>query len=189
MDFKKPENIKVQSQKFNTISQKNNNGTKNEHIHKHPNNNINKNKIKINNKTTNNNNLYLESRRLSSDWKLLHPAKIRDNYNYNRQKQISSKRYFFEGDAYDENDPFIDDTGYKDDNNHKEVMNVLYGFKNFQDMKKKNEVKGDIEVANYDTIQEEEERTRRIGKQEDFEALIENRRLEENEEDEDEDDY
>ena len=44
-------------------------------------------------------------------------------------------------------------------------------------------------MANYDTIQEEEDRTRRIGRQEDYEALIENRRLEENEEDEDDDDY
>ena len=40
-----------------------------------------------------------------------------------------------------------------------------------------------------DVIQEEEDRTRRIGRQEDLEALIENRRLEENEEDEDDDDY
>ena len=61
---------------------------------------------------------------------------------------MSSKRYFFEGDDYDEDDPFIDNTDYRDDN-HKEVMNVLKNFKNYQDMKKKNEVKGDIEVAKY----------------------------------------
>ena len=50
----------------------------------------------------------------------------------------------------------------------------------------KNEVKGDIEVANYDTIQEEEDRTRRIGRQEDLQALIENRKREENEEEDEE---
>ena len=56
-------------------------------------------------------------------------------------------------------------------------------------MRKKNEVEGDIEVANYDIIQAEEARTRRIGMQEDQEALEEIRKRgydEEDEEDEDE---
>ena len=197
--IKKPENIKIQSHKINNISQKNNTSTKNEHIHKHPNDNINKNKIKTNNNI--NNNHYsndskkdkiknpIESRKSVPNVKMMHQEKMRDNFSYNKHRQMSSKRYFFEGDDYDEDDPFIDNTDYRDDN-HKEVMNVLKNFKNYQDMKKKNEVKGDIEVANYDTIQEEEDRTRRIGRQEDYEALIENRRLEEDEEEEeDEDDY
>jgi hypothetical protein len=55
-------------------------------------------------------------------------------------------------------------------------------------MKKKTEFKGDIMVSNYDRIQEEEERTRRIGKKEDLEALIENREREDSQEESDEED-
>ena len=43
-------------------------------------------------------------------------------------------------------------------------------------------------VSNYDRIQEEEERTRRIGKKEDLEALIENREREDSQEESDEED-
>ena len=192
--MKKPENVKMHSQKINVIPQKHNNSTKNEHINKHTNDNINKNKSKMNNNI--NNNHYSSDSKIdriknsfeNRDGKILHPENMRNNFDYNKHKQISSKRHFFENDDYDEDDPFIDNTDYQNDNN-KELMHVLYKFKNFQDMRKKYEAKGDIEVANYDTIQEEEDRTRRIGRQEDLEALIENRRLEENEEDEDDDDY
>ena len=67
-------------------------------------------------------------------------------------------------------------------------MAVLNNFKAYQDMKKKTEFKGDIMVSNYDRIQEEEERTRRIGKKEDLEALIENREREDSQEESDEED-
>ena len=57
--------------------------------------------------------------------------------------------------------------------------------KKVKDIQKKNEYVGDVEVANYDTIQDEEEFTRRVGKKEDEEELKKIRA----EEDEEEEDY
>ena len=58
-------------------------------------------------------------------------------------------------------------------------------------LEKKNESKGDIPEADYQTIQDEEEQTRRIGRKVDAEELERNRKLKEIEGDdeEDEEDY
>ena len=58
-------------------------------------------------------------------------------------------------------------------------------------LEKKNESKGDIPEADYQTIQDEEEITRRIGRKVDAEELERNRKLKEIEGDdeEDEEDY
>ena len=59
--------------------------------------------------------------------------------------------------------------------------------KKIREIQKKNEYAGDVEVANYDTIQEEEDYTRRVGKREDEEELKKIKA--EEEEEEEEEDY
>ena len=178
-NFKRPDNIKPLSHKINQIPHKNNiNSNPNKISHHSEESKIDKIKKA------------LENRRIGNS-KYISPDKINNNnnylYNYNKPKHISSKRDFFENSDYDENDSFIDDTNYQDEN-YKEVMGVLNKFKSYQDKKKETEYKGDIIVSNYDRIQEEEERTRRIGKQEDLQALIENREREDSQEESDEED-
>ena len=203
-NFKRPDNLKPLSHKINQNPIKNNNNSSNKISHYSNNNSnlhINKDKTKINN---NHNKIHnseetkidrikkaLENRRADYDGKHIYPEKIKNSYYYNnniKPKYIRTKRDFFEGSDYDESDSFIDDSNYKKDDAHKEVMAVLNNFKAYQDMKKKTEFKGDIMVSNYDRIQEEEERTRRIGKKEDLEALIENREREDSQEESDEED-
>ena len=179
-NFKRPDNIKPLSHKINQIPHKNNiNSNPNKISHHSEESKIDKIKKA------------LENRRIGNS-KYISPDKINNNnnnylYNNNKPKHISSKRDFFENSDYDENDSFIDDTNYQDEN-YKEVMGVLNKFKSYQDKKKETEYKGDIIVSNYDRIQEEEERTRRIGKQEDLQALIENREREDSQEESDEED-
>ena len=62
--------------------------------------------------------------------------------------------------------------------------------KKIKEEQKKNEAKCEVEVANYDTIQEEEDYTRRIGKKEDEEELKKIREMKnESDYDDEDDDY
>ena len=188
--IKRPENTKHQShQIYKNSSQNKININKNIHNDSH---NMVKNKNKVDNiHNTGDSKIdriknSLESRRIGPEMKLTQQEKMRYDDGNKKPTKKYLNRQFFEQNEYDDNDDFIDDSNYR---KNKEVMKVLKNFKTFQDMRKKNEVEGDIEVANYDIIQAEEARTRRIGMQEDQEALEEIRKRgydEEDEEDEDE---
>ena len=69
----------------------------------------------------------------------------------------------------------------------KGVLDFVMGVENYKKKRKENEIEGDIMETNYEMIQAEEARTRRIARKEDAEELQKLREL--NEEEEDEDDY
>jgi len=100
----------------------------------------------------------------------------------NKKKNINKIRQQYEDDDY-YSDSFIDDGELEED--AEQVNKFFKKIKKVKEIQKKNEFVGDVEVANYDTIQEEEEFTRKVGKKEDEEELKKIRAAEEEEEDED----
>ena len=171
------DNIKYKDHKINNnSSQKNNINNKSIHNNTKDKFNNNNNKSKLSN---NNNNIKhsndpkierlknsLESRRVGPDGRLIHPDKSRQNYNY-IPKKTPLRRYESE-----ESDSDLDGFVVKDNEEvNKEYVDFMNKMINFKKSRIKNEIQGDVEEANYDTILAEEEYTKRIGRKEDLEAL------------------
>ena len=89
------------------------------------------------------------------------------------------------------NDSFIDNEELEEhESQQEEVLDFFKSMKTKKELQKKHEPKGDIEVADLETIEREEENTRRIGKREDYEAMLYNKEHGDDEDDEDdEEDY
>lgn len=190
------DNIKYKDHKINNNSSQKNNNINNKSIHNNTkdkfNNNNNKSKL-----SNNNNNIKhskdpkierlknsLENRRVGPDGKLIHPDKSRQNYNY-IPKKTPLRRYESE-----ESDSDLDGFVVKDNEEvNKEYVDFMNKMINFKKSRIKNEIQGDVEEANYDTILAEEEYTKRIGRKEDLEALRQNREFEDDEEEDEEDEY
>ena len=189
------DNIKYKDHKINNNSSQKNININNKSIH-----NNTKDKFNNNNKSklsNNNNNIIhskdpkierlknsLESRRVGPDGRLINPDKSRQNYNY-IPKKTPLRRYESE-----ESDSDLDGFVVKDNEEvNKEYVDFMNKMINFKKSRIKNEIQGDVEEANYDTILAEEEYTKRIGREEDLEALRQNRELEDDEEEDEEDEY
>ena len=110
----------------------------------------------------------------------------------NNDKNYKNKKEMYNDDEYEINS-FIDDNDvdFQDNEDYHELLKFHKEMKHGADIRKKKESKGDIPEADYQTIQDEEEITRRIGRKVDAEELERNRKLKEIEGDdeEDEEDY
>ncbi len=110
-----------------------------------------------------------------------------NNKILNNNDIIKKKRSYYDDDDDCYSDSFIDDKEEEKDAN--KVLHFFKKMHKINEQKKKHEYKGEVEVANYDIIQEEEEITRRIGKIEDEIEKKYNKEHPDEEEEEEDDDY
>ena len=143
----------------------------------------------------------LELRKVGPDGKRIHKEININNIDNNKnnktslnnnqiikKNKIKDKKYNFDYDDDSYSNSFIDDGEIEQDAD--QVKHFFRKVKKIKEEQKKNEAKCEVEVANYDTIQEEEDYTRRIGKKEDEEELKKIREMKnESDYDDEDDDY